>query len=75
FFTHIKPILLADCAPLTANMEKRGGGISDLMLRDKTSDLAHYFQIHAVFQTADAMGANFINSCLEQFATSLKREA
>ena len=75
FFTHIKPVLLADCAPLTANMEKRGGGISDLMLRDKTSDLAHYFQIHAVFQTADAMGANFINSCLEQFATSLKREA
>lgn len=74
FFTHIKPILLADCASLTANMEKRGGGISSLSLRDKTSDLAHYFQIHAVFQTADAMGANFINSCLEQFATTLKRE-
>src|SRR6056300_1159263 len=74
FFTHIKPILLADCVSLTANMEKRGGGISSLSLRDKTSDLAHYFQIHAVFQTADAMGANFINSCLEQFATTLKRE-
>src|SRR6056300_3008 len=74
FFAHIKPILLADCASLTANMEKRGGGISNLSLRDKTSDLAHYFQIHAVFQTADAMGANFINSCLEQFATTLKRE-
>ena len=74
FFTHIKPILLADCVSLTTNMEKRGGGISSLSLRDKTSDLAHYFQIHAVFQTADAMGANFINSCLEQFATTLKRE-
>src|SRR6056300_1708888 len=75
FFAHIKPILLADCASLTANMEKRGGGISNLSLIDKTSDLAHYFQIHAVFQTADAMGANFINSCLEQFAATLKRES
>ena len=60
FFTYLEPILLADCASLTTNMEKRGGGISAVVLRDKTSDLANYFQIHAVFQTADAMGANFI---------------
>lgn len=75
FFEKLEPILRKDCAALTANMEKRGGGISKIELRDKNSDLQHYYQIHAVFETANAMGANFINSCLEQFAKSLQREA
>lgn len=75
FFTYLKPILFAESASLTTSMEKRGGGISDIVLRDKTLDLDHYFQLHATFQTKDAMGANFINSCLEQFATTLKKEA
>ncbi|TDT43807.1 hydroxymethylglutaryl-CoA reductase [Maribacter spongiicola] len=75
FFTYLKPILLAESASLTTSMEKRGGGISDIVLKDKTSELDHYFQLHATFQTKDAMGANFINSCLEQFATTLKKEA
>ena len=75
FFTYLKPILFAESASLTTSMEKRGGGISDIVLRDKTLALDHYFQLHATFQTKDAMGANFINSCLEQFATTLKKEA
>lgn len=75
FFDYLKPILIKDCSALTANMEKRGGGISSIELRDKSSELKHYYQIHAVFETANAMGANFINSCLEQFAKSLQREA
>lgn len=75
FFKHITPILKLDCQPLTQNMKKRGGGIQSIALRDKTDALPNYYQIHAVFQTADAMGANFINSCLEQFATTLNREA
>jgi hydroxymethylglutaryl-CoA reductase len=33
------------------------------------------FQLHATFETKDSMGANFINSCLEQFAKTLKDEA
>ena len=56
-------------------MEKRGGGITHIALVDKTADLEHYFQLHATFETLDAMGANFINSCLEQFAITLQREA
>ena len=56
-------------------MEKRGGGISDIVLKNKTAELKNYFQLHATFQTKDAMGANFINSCLEQFAATLKKEA
>src|SRR5690606_20255808 len=57
------------------NMEKRGGGILDIELRDKTESLHNYYQLHATFETLDAMGANFINSCLEQFAKTFREEA
>ncbi|MDO9038035.1 MAG: hydroxymethylglutaryl-CoA reductase, partial [Lutibacter sp.] len=50
---------------ITKNMRKRGGGILDIELRDKTADLQNYYQLHVTFETADSMGANFINSCLE----------
>ena len=56
-------------------MQKRGGGILDIELRDKTKDIKGYYQLHATFETLDAMGANFINSCLEQFAKTFKSEA
>jgi hydroxymethylglutaryl-CoA reductase len=55
-------------------MQQRGGGILDIKLKDKRSLLENYFQLHATFETKDSMGANFINSCLEQFATTLKNE-
>ncbi|PSG91548.1 hydroxymethylglutaryl-CoA reductase, degradative [Aurantibacter aestuarii] len=75
FFYQIKPQILQDAQAITKNMEKRGGGILDVVLVDKTKHLKDYYQLHATFETLDAMGANFINSCLEQFATTLKREA
>lgn len=75
FFKNIKPKLIEDAKPLTKNMEKRGGGIIDIELRDKTEGLQNYYQLHATFETIDAMGANFINSCLEQFAKTLKKAA
>ncbi|WP_375241605.1 hydroxymethylglutaryl-CoA reductase, degradative [Lacinutrix sp.] len=75
YFNTIKSKLITDTKPITANMEKRGGGIIDIELRDKTEDLEHYYQLHATFETLDAMGANFINSCLEQFAKTFKTEA
>ncbi len=56
-------------------MQKRGGGILDITLNDKTNLLENYYQLHATFETKDSMGANFINSCLEQFAKTLKNEA
>ena len=56
-------------------MQRRGGGILDIELKNKTEDLANYYQLHATFETLDAMGANFINSCLEQFAQTFKSEA
>lgn len=75
FIDRIKPILLADAKDITKNMEKRGGGVTQISLRDRRNKLKGYFQLHCTFETMDAMGANFINSCLEQFAHTLTREA
>lgn len=75
FFNTMKPKFFKDTSSITKSMEKRGGGIIDIELKNKTKDLTNYYQLHATFETMDAMGANFINSCLEQFATTLKTEA
>ena len=79
FFDRRKKDLLLSTLSLTKNMEARGGGITKLELVDKSEALANYFQLHMEFKTKDAMGANFINSCLElvakkftEFARNLK---
>ena len=74
FFDQIKSKFFTDTQSITKNMQQRGGGILDIKLKDKRSLLENYFQLHATFETKDSMGANFINSCLEQFATTLKEE-
>lgn len=75
FFKEIQPKFFAGTEAITKNMQKRGGGILDIELRDKTSEIEGYYQLHATFETVDSMGANFINSCLEQFSKILKDEA
>jgi hydroxymethylglutaryl-CoA reductase len=75
FFAQTKTKFFANTESITKNMQKRGGGILDIELRDKTNLLPNYYQLHATFETKDSMGANFINSCLEQFAKTLKEEA
>lgn len=75
FFNQTKPHFFSDTHEITKNMQKRGGGILDIELRDKTSEIANYFQLHATFNTKDSMGANFINTCLEQFAKTLEAKA
>jgi len=74
FFQEIKSKFFSDTQSITKNMQQRGGGILDIQLKDKRNLLENYFQLHATFETKDSMGANFINSCLEQFATTLKEE-
>ncbi|MEZ0181124.1 hydroxymethylglutaryl-CoA reductase, degradative [Flavobacterium oncorhynchi] len=74
FFQEIKQKFFSDTQSITKNMQQRGGGILDIQLKDKRSLLDNYFQLHATFETKDSMGANFINSCLEQFASTLKEE-
>jgi hydroxymethylglutaryl-CoA reductase len=75
FFNEIKDQLYVDTESITRNMQKRGGGILAIELRNKTHLLENYFQLHVTFETKDSMGANFINSCLEQFAKTLKEAA
>jgi hydroxymethylglutaryl-CoA reductase len=74
YFKQQKENLFKATASITENMEKRGGGILDIELIDKTEKLANYYQLHATFETKDSMGANFINSCLEAIATAFKKE-
>lgn len=75
YFNFVKPFLFSETEGITKNMQKRGGGISDIQLIDKTDSLEKYYQLHATFQTKDSMGANFINSCLEQFAKTFKNKS
>ncbi len=72
-FTRIREKLYAATRDLTHKMGERGGGIRDIQLVDKTYDLPGYYQIDVSFGTADAMGANFINSCLEKMACALQQ--
>jgi len=71
-FAELKQKIYKESGYIAERMKNRGGGIKDIQLMDKTTDIPNYYQLHGVFETADAMGANFINSCLEQFAVSLK---
>ncbi len=75
FFNQTKSKFYEETENITKNMQKRGGGILDIILNDKSAELENYYQLHATFETKDSMGANFINSCLEQFAKTMKHEA
>ncbi|MDR2222127.1 MAG: hydroxymethylglutaryl-CoA reductase, degradative [Flavobacteriaceae bacterium] len=75
FIHSIQERFYKDTLSITQNMQKRGGGILAIELRDKTKEVDNYYQLHVTFETKDSMGANFINSCLEQIAKTLKAEA
>jgi len=74
FFNTIKSKLYEGTQELTANMRKRGGGIKDIQLVNKTDLEPNYYQIMAKFETCEAMGANFINSLLEEFSKIFQHE-
>jgi hydroxymethylglutaryl-CoA reductase len=65
-------MMLERSSSITANMEKRGGGVISMDIIDKTAELEGYYQLEVKFETVDSMGANFINSCLEEYAGALR---
>jgi len=73
----IKPLLFKALTKsidvVSENMKKRGGGCKTIELLDFTPKLANYYQLRIGFITADAMGANYINTCLEIMADALKK--
>lgn len=71
FFENTKGELKSGVKHITQNMEKRGGGVLDMELLELPLE-HHYYQIRAYFETVDSMGANFINSCLEEFGKILR---
>jgi len=68
----LKDRLLDRTRYITHNMRNRGGGILDIELVDKSTEITDYFQLKVSFETVDSMGANFINTCLEEFTSELK---
>jgi hydroxymethylglutaryl-CoA reductase len=56
-------------------MKNRGGGIVDIRLKDLSNRMDGYYQLGVTFDTADSMGANLINSCLESMTAYFKQQA
>jgi hydroxymethylglutaryl-CoA reductase len=73
--TGLIPEFYETTADLTANMQKRGGGIIAIELKDLTSKMPMYYQLELTFDTNNAMGANFINSCLERISAYFQKKA
>lgn len=71
-FSCIKERILEETAHITQNMRKRGGGITDIELLDFRHIEPNYYQLKMSFETCDSMGANFINSTLEEAARVLQ---
>lgn len=71
-FPEIRKQLLENAAYLSESMVARGGGVLDLELIDFTHEEPYYFQLKASFETCDAMGANYINTVLEDFGAQLR---
>ena len=72
-FADLKQVLLNESEDITVNMRNRGGGIKDIVLKDLSEKEEGLMQLFVTFETIDSMGANFVNSCLEQFADSFRK--
>lgn len=72
-FGTLKEVLLSNVEDITHNMRQRGGGVLDIELLDMRHLDDDYYQLKANFETCDSMGANFINSVLENFGQTLKQ--
>jgi hydroxymethylglutaryl-CoA reductase len=75
FIRDIMPGLLDVLHPVTRNMNSRNGGVRSIQLKDMSDSLEAYYQLEVVFNTSDAMGANFINTCLETMAGYMQHQA
>ncbi len=65
-FPKLQTFLREKTRHLTEKMESRGGGITGMELLNLSDELPDYYQLRVFFETADSMGANFINTCMEE---------
>jgi len=75
FYLEISDGLIDSVKNLTSTMKLRGGGIDSINLNDLTQQIEGYYQVEVLFDTVDAMGANFINSCLETMSEFMIKQA
>ena len=71
-YPELEAKMCREAGHITANMQQRGGGILKTELKDLTAELPNVYQIMVYFDTKNSMGANFINSVLECFATTIE---
>ncbi|MBF0297261.1 MAG: hydroxymethylglutaryl-CoA reductase [Oligoflexia bacterium] len=64
-----KKVFFEDILTLEKSMRSRGGGVKDFEV--KIGVVNNHYELRVFFETVNAMGANFINSILEQLAVSL----
>lgn len=67
----LKTVLLSRLKYVTASMVQRGGGITNLQLANDSAKTDKLFRLVVEFDTVNSMGANFINTCLEELAQGL----
>lgn len=67
----IKSGIIDSLTPFLSNMHERGGGLISMDLLDKTDSLKNYYKIDLTLDTRDSMGANLINTCLEEISRQL----
>jgi hydroxymethylglutaryl-CoA reductase len=63
--------LLERLKKVTFSMVRRGGGILSLDLEDAAGIAPQLFKLELKVETVNSMGANFINTCLEDMAEGL----
>lgn len=66
----LQAYLKASVKEITKSMEERGGGIVNIQFLQQPQ-LHNVWQMQVSFRTADSMGANFINTCLEAMKEAL----
>lgn len=69
----LKQFLLEHVKNITINMDRRGGGILSLELVDATDEIENLYKLELKVDTVNSMGANFINTCLEDLAEALEQ--
>ena len=69
---HIRFFLLDRLRKTTASMERRGGGVLELRLIDSREIMEKLYKLELEVDTVNSMGANFINTCLEELADGME---
>ncbi len=75
FIADILPGMFMATHCVEKSMKTRGGGVSSIVLKNHGGEISGYFQLEVLFNTVDAMGANFINTCLETMTAYLLQQA